>query len=310
MRRGGGPRGVALINALVLVAGLSAIAVGLMLRSDAARQRLAGMTEAGQAAAYLDAAQLLGQQLLTQAPGAEAATHTGQGWAQGYRDEPIDQGVVSLQISDLQGRFNLAWLGTEFDEDSDALLRELAREAFGQLTQDIGLSATTRRRLMQALDPDLGQRVTAWGRATRPPPLPLTDIAQLRLIEGLSDADITALAPYVAALPEEQMMNLNTVRPEVLAAFLPGVSAANMARMLEAARPFTDLGQALDWFEDSVGEAAFDRVELFGLSITSGWFELQLDARLDTLRLRRKVIVRRANPAACCTVVLSMPESE
>ena len=310
MRRGAGPRGVALINALVLVAGLSAIAVGLMLHSDMARQRLAGMTEAGQAAAYLDAAQVLGMQLLTQAPGVPEATHLGQGWAQGYRDEPIDQGRVSLQISDLQGRFNLGWLAPVEDDSFDELLRAQALQAFGQLMQDIGLPATTRRRLVQALDPDLGQRVTAWGRATRPPPLPLSDIGQLRLIEGLSDTDHATLAPFVAALPGLQGMNLNTVRPEVLAAFLPGVSAANLARMLDAARPFTENGQALEWFENSFGEGALERIDLFGLDISSDWFELQLDARLDTLRLRRKVIVRRDASDACCTVVLSMPECE
>ncbi|MFN7002562.1 MAG: type II secretion system minor pseudopilin GspK [Roseinatronobacter sp.] len=301
---------MALINALVLVAGLSAIAVSLMLRANEARERIAGMFEAGQTEVYLDAAQALGQNLLSRAPGEPEITHTGQGWAQGYANEPIDRGMVSLQISDLQGRFNLAWLAPPPDDPDSELIRAIALDALSRLAQEIGLSANARRRLVQALDPDLGQRVTAWGRVTRPPPLPLVAVEQLRLIEGLDPADYERLRPFVAALPDQTFLNLNTVSAEVLAAFLPRTGVATLSRALDVVRPFEDYTDAVEWVEANFGPDARSQIELLGVDLTSEWFEFRLDARLDSLRLKRKVVVRRDDPSACCTVILSIPEPD
>lgn len=304
------PRGVALINALLIVAALSAITVTLMQRSEAARARLGGMLEADQLGLYLDAAEQLAFGLLAQPVDGSDATHSGQPWAQPFIEEPIERGTVSLRISDLQGRFNLAWLNRLAQDEDSLEERAMIFDAFAQLMQDVGLDQQARRRLRQALDPDLGQRVTAWGRSTRPPTLPLLSIQQLRLVEGVSEDDLRRLAPHVTSLPSQAGPNLNTISPEVLAAFLPRANAGSLSAPLAAARPFEDFDTALEWIETRFGEDARERLEALDADVSSGWFELQIEARLDTLRLTRNVVVQRDDPTACCKIVLSLPEPE
>lgn len=306
----GAPRGVALINALLLVAALSAITVTLMQRAELARARLGGMLDADQLGLYLDAAEQLAFGLLAQPSGTAGITHLDQVWAQPFVEEPIDRGTVSLRISDLQGRFNLAWLSRPALDESDLEERAIIFEAFGQLMQDLGLDQQVRRRLIQALDPELGQRVTAWGRSTRPPDLPLVSVFQLRLVEGVSDADLEVLAPHVTSLPTQTMPNMNTISPEVLAAFLPRANAGSLAAALTQARPFEDSTAALDWIESRFGADARTRISALDPDVHSDWFELRIAARLDRLRLTRNVVLHRDDPSVCCKIVLALPEPD
>lgn len=313
---GRAPRGVALINALVVVAALAAVAVLLMQRAERARQRLEDILPADQAALYLDAATLQVQAVIEAAipaeDGAAAPVHPGQGWAEPVRGLDIDRGQVGWEIADLQGRFNLTWLqlGADGAEDEQPALAEDIRAAFARLAGARGLTRDQQRRLEQALIPQLGQRFSAYGRATRPPPLPPVALAELLLIRGLDDAAIAALRPVVATLPEGAGgLNLNTVSAEVLVALLPGQSEPSLAAALEAARPFESLEAALSWVEARAGPEAVALLDALGADIGSAWFEARLQARLDSTRLRRRVVMRRTS-ATCCQISLVLPEIE
>ena len=306
----GAPRGVALINALVVVAALAAVSVMLMQRLDAARARLADLMPA-------DAATLQVQELLRVPPSdaaqdAPPVVHLGQDWAKPVPTLEIDRGQVGWQIADLQGRFNLAWLligGDEADAEEKALAEKL-RAAFSRLVLGRGLTRLQARHLEQALVPRLGQRVAAYGRATRPPPLPPFALDELLLIDGIDEEALAALRPVLASLPGGKGPNLNTISAEVLAALLPRQSLATLAALLEAERPFKDVDSALAWIETRAGPDGRALMEALEADVTSDWFVARITARLDSKSLRRRVVLQRNGAGGCCTIRTALPEVE
>ncbi|MEL7012344.1 MAG: hypothetical protein AAFO72_03585, partial [Pseudomonadota bacterium] len=113
------PRGVALINALLIVAALSAVTVALLQRTDASNERLIDLQRAGQAKLYLDAVTLQLTDVIGLAEfgpdGQTILVDTGQTWARPATEVAIGDGKATWQVDDLQGKFNLAWLGRNFE---------------------------------------------------------------------------------------------------------------------------------------------------------------------------------------------------
>ena len=325
------PRGVALINALVLVAGISALSVAVLARLDQGVSRLSEMRLHDQTALYLKAGQVLAGQMLSMPPDTPleelGRAHLDQGWATPLLDEQIDRGRLDLAISDLQGRFNLAWLTLEDEIDvvedeelpPELLIEPRLRAALDRLLTELGLERGLQRRLSQAVDPQLDQRVGAWGRSTRPPPLPLTGLDRLRLVEGLDEAALATLRPHVTSLPDTLGPNLDTVTPEVLAALIgPPAQAAALERELAALRPFESREDAFDWLDARFGAETAAFFELLGADVTSNWFEAWIVARsaaparaeLDSVRLVQRVMLERRDPYACCDALISVSDPQ
>jgi type II secretory pathway component PulK len=325
------PRGVALINALVLVAGISALSVAVLARLDQGVSRLSEMRLHDQTALYLKAGQVLAGQMLSSPPDMpldEAVrAHLDQGWTTPMLDEQIDNGRLDLSISDLQGRFNLAWLMLEDeieavdDDDSppELLIEPRLRAALDRLLTELGLERGVQRRLSQAVDPLLDQRVGAWGRTTRPPPLPLTGLDRLRLVEGLDEAALATLRPHVTSLPNAIGPNIDTLTPEVMAALIgPPAQAASLERELATVRPFESREDAFDWLEERFGAETAAFFGLLGADVTSNWFEAWIVARsdaprraeLDSVRLVQRVMLERRDPYACCDALISVSDPQ
>ncbi|MEQ9260338.1 MAG: type II secretion system minor pseudopilin GspK [Roseovarius sp.] len=316
------PRGVALLNALLIVAALSAVSLALLQRSEASNARLVEMQRAGQAELYLDAVTLQVQQVIGPAArgtdGETLIVEPSQSWARPAQGILIGEGVASWQVADMQGRFNLAWLGQRLEalpgEDEEETeeppdLNRMLRDAFSRLVLERGLSRVELRRLEQALIPDLGQRVSAYGRATRPPPLPPAALDELLLVEGIGEEALAALRPILTTMPADAGgLNLNTVSAEVLAALMGERSAEALEAQLASARPFDTVEAALDWVSARGGPEALALVEALGAGVGSQWFEARMDVRLDTLRLRRRVVMQRANPESCCRILSVLSE--
>lgn len=316
------PRGVALLNALLIVAALSAVSLALLQRAGASNARLAEMQRAGQAELYLDAVTLQLRQVIGPAirgsDGETVIVEPGQSWARPARGITIGEGVARWQVADMQSRFNIAWLaerletlpGDEEEQETETVdLNAMLREAFSRLVLGRGVSRMELRRLEQALIPDLGQRVSAYGRATRPPPLPPAALDELLLVEGIDEDALAALRPIVTTMPAGAGgLNLNTVSAEVLAALLGERSAETLETRLASARPFESAEAALDWVQRRAGPEAGALMQALNAGVGSQWFEARMAVRLDTLRLSRRVVMQRANPQACCRIVSVLPE--
>ena len=297
------PRGMALINALIVVAALSAVAVALLARGDQARERLAAQGTADQARLHLAAAPPLVKALLADVTEPDAPVHLEQDWATPRRDMEIDRAELDWDIADLQGRFNVNWL-TEPEEWGNAPRTALMRLA---AAQDVALEQAAR--IADALTPG-ANRAGLWNAAA-PPDGPVLDIAELRDIDGVGDADLDALAPLLAALPPEAQLNPNTMDPALLAGFL-GIDADLAAELLAPRedQPFTDAPDFLGRVVEPLGEEALEAIPEGLIGAGSDWFELRVAVRLDNARQGRKLVLHRTAPEGDIRVVLSLPEAE
>lgn len=286
-------RGFVLVNALVLVAALAAVAVFLLARADAGRARLDSGLGAEQVALNLDAFEALAVTLLSSDTG--TIDHAGEAWARASYDVPLERGRVAGQISDLQGLFNLNWLTDPSNVTAEA--------AFERLLEQLGLSAQTGQVIRQILRPEGPADPGAWARRTppeRPVGGPFLMADQLAHIPGLEPRVLARLRPFVAALPGDSTLNVNTMPAEVLTAFLPDLPAAARNKVLRdrTRTPFVSVdefllavGVALPDEDDPEAPPAELPPEM--LSVGSAWFRAEIRATLDNQTGRRSVVLHR-----------------
>jgi general secretion pathway protein K len=206
-------RGVALLTALIVVAIATAIATAiffdtgvLLRRAEGGGARDRAMLLAG--AAEATAARILREDLDT----GTAPIHSAQRWASTLGPVEIEHaGVVSGQLVDLQGRFNLNSL----------------RDRNGRI-DPIALALLERILVILEIEPALAPKIADWIDADdiptsggaeddvysamtpgyRPPNRPLTTVSELMLLPDIDLARYARLAPYVTALPRDASINL------------------------------------------------------------------------------------------------------
>lgn len=277
-------RGVALIQALLITAALAAVAAALLMRANEARARLDWRFTADQAALYLDSGAVHLRRLLP-----EGVVSQRQDWARPRSDVAIDRGRLDWTVSDLQGRFNLNLLKDDADGRYHA--------AFTRLAEGQGLRGEALGRVLDALD-------------RTPGPLPL---AEPLLLAGLAGADgaegWAALEPLVAVWPAAEAMNVNTMPEAVLRALAPDLPGlARDALLRRAARePFEDGDALRAWITERMGNLTTVTLDGLPLGGSSRRFELRLEARLDSVVLRRSVVVDTGGGEAPGAVLMSVP---
>ncbi|WP_417625846.1 general secretion pathway protein GspK [Pararhodobacter aggregans] len=276
-------RGMALIQALLIVAAIAAVAAALLLRAETARARLEWRFAGDQAALYLDAGVEEVRRLLPE----RGEVNRRQDWARPRDGVPLDRGSLSWRVSDLQGRFNLNLLRGDPDQSYQAAFRRLAAAQ--------GLSEAAQTRVL-----------TEIAAATEDllPGAPL-------MLGALADEPEAwqALAPLIAAWPGGEAMNLNTLPPPVLAALLPDLGGSGLdllVRRLES-EPVPSPEVLAVWLRQRLGEPAASALEALRLGAASRRFVLEVEARLDTLVLRRSVVVDTGGAEGRSAVIMSVP---
>ncbi|WP_294228453.1 type II secretion system minor pseudopilin GspK [uncultured Shimia sp.] len=285
--------GYVLVNALVLVAALSAVAVFLLARADAGRNRLdAGLT-AAQVSLNLDAYEALAKTLLERDTG--AVDHSGENWAKPVIDMPLERGRVTGRVVDQQGLFNLNWLSNPD--------YETAHRAFDRLLTQQGVPQRVGQQIQALLSADGPTDPAAWHRKTpaeAPVSGPMLMADQLAHVPGVSERHLSRLQPFVTALPGDSTLNVNTVSEEVLRAFLPNLSAAayNQVFRDRTAQPFS----SVDAFLAAVGVSIADADNPEGppplllpehFSVGSQWFRAEISASINGHFAQRNVVFQR-----------------
>lgn len=183
----------------------------------------------------------------------QQVVHLAQEWARLAWPFETDGGHIGIQVEDLSGRFNL-----------NVLLGD------GQVDQ-----VTQQRwsRLLASL-------------ALKPLPLegsgPVREPSQLRLLPGIDGETLRLLEPWVAVLPREASLNINTAPAPVLA-MLEGVSLP-VAQALVSQRPAGGYASAQAFMRDPL--IAGLELSGQGLGVSSRWFRINVDVSLGTSRLR------------------------
>ena len=272
-------RGAVLINALVVVLAISAVAVAMLTRSEAARVRALDARNADQLELYLDGIDVFVPQLLDEVVD-QVITHTGQIWARRGVTYPIDRGQVAVNIHDMQGRLNINWLSRD-----DDYTRDLFARVFGEL--DVPQSLVFA--IADFISPSGPQ---SGGYLARRPGIiprggPMSSIQELRAVDGMTDAYFDALQPYVTALPIDTRLNLNTADKIVKAAAIAPLPPELIAEILERDKPIDGMSElrqrAIEILEtEDIEDLPFDR-----LTFASLWFQADLTAMLDGNQQRR-----------------------
>ena len=290
-------RGVALITVLLLVALVTTVCAGLVLRQQLAIASTAQHLNARQALHYALGAEALAQGLLKQLWDSQTSqppvVHLNQGWAKPFPVFSLDEGQLAVTVSDLAGRFNLNSLVQKDQVDSLAMAR------FRRLLRALELNPAYADRLLDWQDSD-AERSAAQGaeeddylRLTPPyrsANRPLASVSELRLLLEMSEADYQKLAPWVAALPAGTALNINTAPPLLLSCLVDGLSLAQAQQLREAGGP-TGYPSVSAFISQPL--LANKQLSASGLAVTSDYFLVHSEVRQGAQRLVLQSLLHR-----------------
>ncbi|WP_210557391.1 MULTISPECIES: type II secretion system minor pseudopilin GspK [unclassified Pseudomonas] len=296
-------QGMAIISALLIAAVVAVIAAGMLTRQSVSTRALEADQQRVQGRWVLHGGLEISRQLLWDARQRDPLTRLDQPWAQRLNAHGFEG-----RLEDEQGKFNLRNLVANERVD------EAQVQAFQRLCELIGISAGLSQRISQRvigsypylLNPQIAENTASKnafdsGRATSPnasrkpqnPKLPmLRSVEDLRSIEGVNEAVIGKLAPYLTVIPATTWLNGNTATAPVLAAYVPGLS-------LERAQALINERDAGRWFinrGDFVNRLRMPNLELTSVKvgITSDWFRLRGEARRDQRRVSLDALLHRS----------------
>ena len=239
-------RGAAVIVAMLIVSLAAVAAAALLQQQELALRQLATARDYEQATWVLKGGTQWARSILAQDRRMSAVDHGGELWASGLPPTKIEQGLVSGEIADQQGLFNVNNLVL----DGRVSARDV--EAFGRLLEALELRNDLGEAIADWIDAD-GELVSGAGAEDDhylrlPAPYrtanqPVVELGELLRVRGMDEATLARLRQFVTALPGRTTVNVNLAAAEVLAAVVPGLTLAE-ARALVAARaakPFLSL---------------------------------------------------------------------
>ncbi len=250
-------RGAALVTVLMIVAAMSAVAVGLTQVVTQATQRARALDGQAQIRYYAIAAEEVAQSrlgsLLAEVSGKVVADMPGLNEVQTI---PLDGGYIRVRASDATNCFDLNSLVSRAAGVTTPETTEI--EAYVQMLEDADFDRSDAQDLAAAvtdwMDTDTAARVGGAEDgyyASESPPYrtsgqPLSNISELRAIRGYDVATIARLEHLVCARPAHAQapsytMNINTLTldqaPLMALAFAGGGMKVEEARRLIGARP-------------------------------------------------------------------------
>lgn len=286
-------RGVALVTALLVVALATVAAVAMATRLHVDMRRAGNLLHGEQAYTYALAAESWAQVILRRDSEDNKTDSYQDDWATSLPPIAVEGGLVDGRVDDLQGRFNVNNLvGDNGAVDAPNL------KYFEQLLERLELEPSLATALVDWIDSDLD--VTFPGGVEDEtyllldPPYRaanrrLTDISELRLVQGFTPEIMEILAPHVTALPSATLINVNTATPEVLLALHVELDQADIDTLIAMRDE-----KAFETPDDFLAADALAGLTLVvSVGVDSDWFRVLTDvvvgagrARLNSLLFR------------------------
>lgn len=214
----------------------------------------------------------------------------------------LDGGTIEGQVKDLQGRFNLNWL-RESDEGRRNKVKAALVNLLGQLKIPKETPAqTVADQIADLVDGD--DTPTGDGKEDNEYMLEnlprragnkiLIDVSELLLVPALTLEEIEILAPFVAVLPRNSGLNVNTATSEVLSSF-----ECVDVNGIESGRPedkgYDDLANVTIFKTDDSCDKAKDESPI-EYTISSEFFELEAKSVINGKTIKvRSAIYRNAD---------------
>ena len=299
-------RGAAVLLALFVATLSTLIVSGLFYRQFVLLRTIENQQLTTQSRMLLRGALDWGRAILREDANRSSYDALSEPWAQPLMETRLDQlgetsalasmASIAGSMEDAQSRFNLRNLvenGQAMEIEVEALRRLCTLLQVPAQTAD--LIALRMQDALPATTPDeSGKMPGNASMSDRKRPIPLMLPQDLLSIPGISAEAAQRLAPYIVVLDERTPINVNTARPEVIAARVPDMSLSD-ARALVAER------ERISYF-NNVGEvrtrlgAKANGVQETDLATASRFFFVRGEVKLDRAVTRMEALVRRGVP--------------
>ncbi len=284
-------KGVALLGALATLALATLLAYAMLSQGQIAAARSA-------AGARNDQVQLLAEGLydyaleaLAQDGAANAFDHYNEAWAVALPELPIERGALSGRLRDLNGRLNLNSVWQAGARNQVAIRR------FERLLTVLELDVRIAQHIADAIDPDQlsqgGSEDPDYAKvARRAPNRYLSDVSELRNIDGIDAKAYALLAPHVSALPADATLNINTASVPVLMSLSNGFAEELASRVWQKGK--ARYGNVSEWVVelDQAG-LRISPDEQKDLSVQSSYFSALARVKLDGIDHYSQATLRR-----------------
>ena len=287
-------RGVAILTAMLVVALGTMIAVNLMWKASLDLRRTTSALAADQGLMYLQGAEAWAGDILRQDQvDSIDSDHLGEIWAAELPPMPVDGGVISGRVEDLQGRFNLNNLVTSQGEED-----EIARRQFERLLEMLELDPSLAGVAVDWLDPDsetkfpFGAEDDVYAGFTPPyraSNTVITSPSELMAMSGFERESYRLLLPYVTALPSGTTLNVNTASDVLLASLSDDIDLSRGVALIEerGGADFPDISAS---FEGDVEPEVLQRID--GVS---QYFLLTASVAIGTNQFTMYSVLQRDN---------------
>lgn len=214
-------RGIALITILVMVALATIIAATIAKRQQHTFEQTGYLMHQNQALNYaLSAEAFVSELLVFDAENSGETDHLQESWAQPLPPFPVGDAVITAQLYDESGKFNLNSL-----LKADGTPNETNLQLFKNMLKRLGLDEGLSEAVIDWQDADdlsigaLGAENNYYrGRGYLAANRPFLNIEELRLVRGFEGDNYAAISPYISALPDiATKINLNTAPALVIA---------------------------------------------------------------------------------------------
>jgi len=285
-------RGVAIVLAMGVVALAAMAATGMLLAQSTWARHSELTAEHAQAQGLVRAGLDWARVVLADDRRRSNVDHLAEPWALRPAPVPVDNGQIAGYIQDQQGAFNVNNLAI------DGMINRAELVRFRRLLAILELPPGLADALADWIDRD-GALQSADGAedayylALRPPYLaanqPLTDVSELALVRGFDNAVRMKLKPYITALPQTTLVNVNTAPAEVLAATIDGMTL-DAARALVKDRERAYFNSVADFANRLQGKYA---VPTTGIALASRYFMVTLQAKIGQAQASGVALVVR-----------------
>ncbi|MBK9704362.1 MAG: type II secretion system minor pseudopilin GspK [Betaproteobacteria bacterium] len=298
--------GVAIILAMLLSALAAAVAVTVFADQRRWAESVLHRRDQVQAQAVALAGIQWARQILHDDARRGAIDHLGEPWAVPLPAIPLENGSIRGAIVDAQSRLNVNALG------ATGATAGVERVRLQRLFAQRGGPVTALDAIADWIDADTIPRSRgaedAYYLAQPTPALaadaPILRGTELLVVRGVTEGSLSAVAAFVAALPADTPVNVNTAPVEVLAAVVDGAGPDALAGLVtsRANKPFTTVAE----FRARLPSGASLASEL-GLAVRSDYFYATVEARQGTTLGRARALLRR-RAGAWPTVVWQVVE--
>ena len=299
-------RGVALITAMLVVAIAATLGTAMALNSDIWLRSATNAKDRTQAEAIRIGAQHFAAWALRKDARESKTDDLSEAWAQ-PQTLPIDNGVgvISVQLVDAQGRFNLNNLVKNDQPEIPYAgmfrrLLELEKVSPDLVEAAIDwIDANSQAQPNGAEDIDYLGLNTPYRSANRP----FESVGELRLVRGFNAEIVERLSPYLTALPAGTTVNLNTAPATVLAAMFPDLSTDTISQAIAGRekKPIASLSEFMQLLPSGTPQPQV------ATSVTSTYFYLNVDTRIGRVQYRSTSLLMRPNGDGPAAILWNAP---